>query len=129
MGTVKKTPEKTVLTLEESLNLAEELKKMMSEPTISFKVKYDLMKLLEKANKISESFEKIRFEIIKKYGKELPDTPGVYTLDKSPDYLKAIEELQKVAKKEEFFTESFNMDDFKDIKSSNPYYQIMKFIK
>lgn len=112
------------LSIQEVLQLNTELDRLLSEDQISFVTKYDLVKLLEKTQAIAKRFSDSRKEVFKKFGKELENKQS--TLEGSAEGLK---ELEKLLDKKENFKESFNIKDFKTLKSKNPYVIIMRFIK
>lgn len=117
------------LELSEVILLNHELQGLQSEPTISFAVKYELVKLLERTQDIVRRFNKQKLELFKKYGKCTDEKTQTYTLQGADKEKEGLKELDLLISTKETFNESFEMEDFKDMKSAIPYIQIMKFIK
>lgn len=109
--------------------LNQELQLLQKEPTISFAVKYDLVKLLEKTSEIVKRFNDAKLGLFKKYGICKDEKKQIYTLQGADDEEKGMKELQDLIDKKESFKESFDIKDFADLKSEVPYIQIMKFMK
>ena len=108
-------------------NLHTEVTNLLSEPDLSFALKYDLSKIYEKTKAISGNYETQRIGIIRKYGKELPDKS--ITLEGSKDSDKGIEELIKLQNKKETLDHTLKLADFEDFKPKRSYIEIMKFIE
>ena len=117
------------LSVGEVLKLNQELLDLNKESDLPFVLKYDLAKLSTKTMNLIRTFEKQKVALFEKYGVCTDEKKKIYTLEGSDKYDVGIKELEALIEKEETFTESFNVDDFKDLKSSNSYMQIMKFLK
>jgi len=117
------------LNLSTVILLNQELTMLQKEPTISFVVKYDLVKLLEKTNEIVKRFNDSKLALFKKYGECTDEKKQIWSLNGAKEEEKGLEELKQLIEKEEKFDESYSIKDFKDLKSEIPYIQIMKFMK
>lgn len=117
------------LTTNEILELNKELNNLLSEESISFVTKYDISKMIEKTQKTSESFDKIKLDIFKKYGKLVDGETDAYTLENSDKKEEAIKQLNAILEKTETVNSNLKIDDFKDLKSKYPYRIIYKLFK
>lgn len=117
------------VSLNEVLVLNGELVNLNKEEGISFHVKYDLVKFLEKTNDVVTRFNKSKLDLFKKLGTCTDEKKQTYTLEGTENEEKAMEELQMLINKKETFDFEFQLEDFSDLKSSNSYIQIMRFIK
>jgi len=120
---------KVSLDINNVLQLNNELQQLQREKELSFVVKYHLSKLLDKTVGIVKRFNDSKLELFKKYGKEVKDAPGTFTLEGSKKFDKGMEELKALIAVEEEFEFELAIEDFKDIKSSVTYNQIFKFMK
>jgi competence protein ComGF len=85
--------------------------------------------LIEKTQQISRLYQKQREEIIKKFGICIDEKKKEFTLEGSDLYDEGLKELEALMNKEEEIKEFFKLEDFKDVKSKNPYIQIMKLMQ
>jgi len=106
--------------------LNNELHSLLTEEAISFSVKYDIAKLLDKTKVIAERYNKLRTEIIIKYGVKVEGENDNYTLDGSDKAETGFKELEALGEKVEQIESTFKIEDFKDLKSKYPYYIIFK---
>ncbi len=120
---------KIKLNVEEIIQLNQELLGLIQEKELTFTLKWYLVKLSEKTQPVVKRFNDQKLELFKKYGIERKDRPGTYTLDGSKDIEKGKAELDKLIEIEEEFTAEFKFKDFEDLKSTNPYIKVMRFIK
>lgn len=119
---------KVALNINDVFALNSELQQLNREKELSFVVKYHLSKLLDKTSEIVKRFNESKLDLIKKYGKEVADRPGDYTLEGSEDFEKGMEELKQLIEVQEIFSFELNIDDFANIKSEASYHQIFKFM-
>jgi len=110
----------------EAVQLHNELMNLLVEENVNFSVKYEVSKLLDKTKLIAERYEKVRVDIITKYGVKIEGKEEMYTLENSENAKKGYDELDVISKKTEEFPKSFQIEDFKDLKSKYPYYIIFK---
>lgn len=121
---------KTVaLNINDVFALNSELQQLNREKELSFVVKYHLSKLLDKTSAIVKRFNESKLELIKKYGKEVEDRPGDYTLEGSEHFEKGMDELKQLIEVQEKFSFELKIDDFANIKSEVAYHQIFKFMQ
>lgn len=109
--------------------LNNELRGLQTEPTISFAVKYELVKLLERTQAIVKNFNTQKMELFKKFGECTDKEKEIWTLNGAPKEKEGLSELDALIDKEEVFNETFTLEDFKNVASSNPYIQIMKLVR
>jgi len=119
---------KKSLSLGQVVSLNNELYLLMKESELSFTVKYDLSKLIEKTDKLVKNLRTQNEEILKKYGVCVDEKTQTFKLEGSDKYIEGLKEITELGEKQEVFTESFNMKDFKDLKTESLYVQIMKFL-
>ena len=120
---------KVSLDINNIMMLNNELQQLQKEKELSFVVKYHLSKVLDKTVEVVKRFNDSKLDLFKKYGKEVKDNPGNFTLEGSKHFNKGMEELKGLIAVEEEFELELNIDDFKEIKSSVTYSQIFKFMK
>jgi len=116
------------LTIAEIVTLEQELHHLLTEDSISFGIKYDITKIIEKTEAITKRFNTSKYDIIKKYGSKVEGQDDVFTLEGSEHYAKAIEELNNLANKTEVLNSELNLVDFKDMKSKYAYRVVYKLL-
>ena len=117
------------LTITEVIALNAEIENMLTESSVTFGVKYDLVKIHKQTAAIKANYETQRLEIFKKYG-TTTDKGGSYTLDGASEALKnkVTKELTTILDKVEDIKGKLNLKMFADLKSSFTYYVIFKLV-
>lgn len=109
--------------------LESELTTLLTEPTISFGTKYDLVKILDLVKPIVVRASTQRLGIYQKYGSLVEGSEDAYQLDNSPERAKALKELEVLFDKNEIIScDSIKLSELADIKSANPYQIIFTFV-
>lgn len=110
---------KTSLNIGQVLSLSIELQSLVKED-LAYKTKYWLNKLITSISKEVDEYEKIRIELVTRYGKE--NESGMLYVDESSegfkDFMKSINEV--ISQETEIEHAEFNVDDF-NFKSGNNY--------
>jgi len=109
--------------------LNNELYLLQKEKEITFAVKYDVAKVIEKTTQILKNYNEQRNKLIEQYGEEKTEGKKDFTLEKGTEKGdKGFKELEGLMAKEETISADFTFKDFKDLKSENAYIQLMKFL-
>ena len=120
---------KTKMKIRDVIQLNSELHLLHTEDALSFVVKYDVKKLLDKTKVIVKDFTDQQQALFKKYGVCTDEKKDTYSLEGSDDYVIGLKEINDLLDKEETFDKTFKLNDFKDLKTANPYIQLMNFIE
>lgn len=108
-----------VLALAVEVNGTPEYPGLLSEP-ISHKTKYWLNKLMDVLTKEHEAYEKIRVELVQKYG-DTDNDGNTQVNEKSKDFQKFLTEINEILSQEiELEHGQFTIDDL-DFKSERNY--------
>lgn len=117
---------KTKIQIQEVIALNQELNLIQKESGISFLIKYDLSKILDKTKDIVKRFNDSRTEIFKKYGKSTDEKKQSYTISGCEKEQEALDEIKALLEKEEIFERTLKLKDFENLNTEVPYIQLMK---
>lgn len=116
------------LKISEIIVLNSELINLNREVELTFLLKYNLVKLQEQTKDIVRRFNKSKLDLFEKYGVCTDEKTKAYTLEGAEKYDVAIKELESLLDNTESLKATFKLNEFKEMKTEQPYFMIMKFL-
>ena len=120
---------KVTKTVGDCVILNKEVHNLMQEDSISFSLKWDLKKLIDRTKGIVKNLNELDTELFKKFNVPKNDKTGEWDFTNFDKLEEVNAELKTLRDKKETFTEKFKKKDFLDLKSKYPYIHIMDFIE